>query len=108
MFFVIGLSKFWYFEEYAKIIPFGGLTVYAAIIVIVLEIVCGLALMIDWERRYSSMGLAFVLMGALIFVVFPNYALTKGILNPMSLATIFLHLLAVGVLLKFVIYPEEK
>lgn len=108
MFFVIGLSKFWYFKEYSSLIHFGGLTIYAATIVMTIEIVCGLALMIGWERRYSAAGLAFVLIGALIFVVFPNYNLTMGLLNPLSLATIFLHLLAIGVLLKFVIYPEEN
>lgn len=103
MFFIIGLSKFFYFKAYTALIPFGSLSIYAAIIVMAIEIICGFGLMMSWKVKYTSISLIFVLIGVLIFVIFPSDNVINGLLNPLVLSTIFLHLLAVGVLLSFVV-----
>jgi len=107
MFFVIGISKFFYFRNYVALIPFGSLAVYAAAIVMAMEIIGGMSLTFGKYIKYSSYALIFVLAGALIFVIFPDYALNESIFNLNSLPVILLHFLAIGVLLNFIANSKD-
>lgn len=98
MFLVVAISKIFYFSDYIALIPFGGLAVYAGVLVMIAEVFGGFSLLINRRLKIASVLLMGVLIGALIFVVVPDYFLQNNLFSLTNITQLFLHLILIFVL----------
>ncbi|MBI3622657.1 DoxX family membrane protein [Candidatus Pacearchaeota archaeon] len=98
MFLALVATKIFYFSSYISLIHFGQFSVYVGVLIMIFEFVGGFFLLINYKLRIASVLLIAVLSGALLLVLIPNYVLQDNLFSLASITQIFLHLIAILVL----------